>query len=81
MLNKNQKDFWAGILFVIFGIGTVVVAQENALGTLSRMGPAYFPTILGAMLALMKKGVHPILIICMSAVGGVVFGFALHLLV
>ena len=35
--------------------------------------------ILGAMLALMKKGVHPILIICMSAVGGVVFGFALHL--
>ena len=37
--------------------------------------------ILGAMLALMKKGVHPILIICMSAVGGVVFGFALHLLV
>lgn len=35
--------------------------------------------ILGAMLALMKKGVHPILIICMSAVGGIVFGFALHL--
>ena len=35
--------------------------------------------ILGAMLALMKKGVHPILIICMSAVGGVVFGLALHL--
>lgn len=26
-----------------------------------------------------EKGVHPILIICMSAVGGVVFGFALHL--
>ena len=53
MLNKNQKDFWAGILFVIFGIGTVVVAQENAIGTLSRMGPVYFPTILGAILAIL----------------------------
>ena len=53
MLIKNQKDFWAGILFICFGLGAVVVARENALGTLSRMGPAYFPTILGAMLAIL----------------------------
>ena len=37
MLIKNQKDFWAGILFICFGLGAVVVARENALGTLSRM--------------------------------------------
>ena len=42
---KHEKDFWAGILFALLGLGAVVVAQENRLGTLSRMGPAYFPTV------------------------------------
>ncbi len=50
---KNQKDFWAGILFAVFGVVTVILAQENAMGTLSRMGPAYFPTVLGVFLALL----------------------------
>lgn len=50
---KHEKDFWAGILFALLGLGAVVVAQENRLGTLSRMGPAYFPTILGTGLILL----------------------------
>lgn len=47
---KNQKDFWAGILFAAFGIFFIITAQENELGTAARMGPAYFPTLLGACL-------------------------------
>ncbi|MDL2059387.1 tripartite tricarboxylate transporter TctB family protein [Mesosutterella sp. AGMB02718] len=50
---KNQRDFWAGILFAAFGIFFIVTAQENELGTAERMGPAYFPTLLGGCLALL----------------------------
>lgn len=53
MTIKNNKDFWAGALFMLFGIGAAVVAQENELGTLSRMGPGFFPTALGLILALL----------------------------
>lgn len=56
MTIKNQKDFWAGIFFIAFGAGAAVVAQENALGTLSRMGPGYFPTILGVLLTVLGFG-------------------------
>lgn len=54
---KNQKDFWAGVLFAVFGVAAVVIARENPMGTLSRMGPAYFPTILGVMLAVLGAGI------------------------
>lgn len=53
MMIKNKKDFWAGIFFIAFGAGAAAVAQENALGTLSRMGPGFFPTALGVILALL----------------------------
>jgi len=51
MTIKNEKDFWAGVLFMLLGIGAAIVAQENELGTLSRMGPSFFPTVLGVILA------------------------------
>ena len=53
MIIKNQRDFWAGILFAAFGIFFIIAAQENELGTAARMGPAYFPTLLGACLTLL----------------------------
>ncbi len=46
----SDPDFWAGLLFIIFGLVAVVAAGENELGTLSRMGPAYFPTLAGGLL-------------------------------
>lgn len=46
----TDPDFWAGLLFIFFGIAAVALAGENDLGTLSRMGPAYFPTITGGLL-------------------------------
>jgi hypothetical protein len=50
---RNQKDFWAGVLFVAIGIATFVYAARYSLGTAARMGPGYFPRILGILLAVL----------------------------
>ena len=50
---KAPKDFWAGLMFVAFGLGFGAVAQNYQIGTAVRMGPAYFPTVLGGLLALL----------------------------
>lgn len=50
----NGKDFWAGVMFTAFGLAFMIVAAENySMGTAVRMGPAYFPTVLGGMLAVL----------------------------
>jgi len=49
---KAPKDFWAGLMFIAFGLGFMIVAGNYAMGTAVRMGPAYFPTVLGGLLAL-----------------------------
>lgn len=46
----HSKDCWAGLLFAAFGAAFIVLASGMRLGTAHRMGPAYFPTILGALL-------------------------------
>jgi hypothetical protein len=51
---KAPKDFWAGLMFI--GIGGFFMAWALAhyqMGTAVRMGPAYFPTVLGGLLALL----------------------------
>lgn len=48
----SPKDFWAGVLYVALGLSAIVIGREYAMGTALRMGPAYFPTVLGAVLAL-----------------------------
>jgi Tripartite tricarboxylate transporter TctB family len=50
---RAPRDFWAGLMFVAFGVGFAWVAQNYQMGTSVRMGPAYFPTVLGAMLAVL----------------------------
>ena len=47
---RNPKDFWSGALFVAIGIATIVIGSKYALGTAARMGPGYFPRILGILL-------------------------------
>jgi len=53
----NGKDFWAGVMFIAFGLAFMVVAQNYAMGNAVRMGPAYFPTVLGGMLAVLGAAV------------------------
>ena len=47
---RNPRDFWSGALFVAIGIGTIIIGSRYTLGTAARMGPGYFPRILGILL-------------------------------
>ncbi len=47
---QNPKDFWTGAIYVAFGAAFVLIARDYGMGTAFKMGPAYFPTILGATL-------------------------------
>ena len=50
---KSPEDFWAGLMFIGFGILAIVVASDYPLGSAKRMGPGYFPTYIGAILILL----------------------------
>jgi putative tricarboxylic transport membrane protein len=49
---RSPKDFWTGLIYVFFGSSAVLIAREYGMGTALRMGPGYFPTVLGFLLAL-----------------------------
>jgi hypothetical protein len=50
---KSPKDFWAGLMFIAFGLFFLVVARNYQMGSAVRMGPAYFPTVLGGIMAVL----------------------------
>ena len=50
-LIRHPKDFWAGVLFIAFGGAACVIALDYAMGTAARMGPGYFPRVLGLLLS------------------------------
>lgn len=50
---NNGKDFWAGIMFTGTGIFFMIASRAFPMGTAVRMGPAYFPTVLGGMLVVL----------------------------
>lgn len=47
---SNPKDFWTGVIYVGIGLAAVVIGREYDMGSATRMGPAYFPTVLGVIL-------------------------------
>ena len=49
---RAPRDFWAGCIYLVVGFGSVSIATQYQFGSAARMGPGYFPTILGAMLIL-----------------------------
>ena len=69
MIIRNPKDFWAGVMFLTFGLAFVIIAAGSPefldrlfgaklvpgyqMGGAVRMGPAYFPVLLGGLLALL----------------------------
>lgn len=42
--------FYSGLLFIIVGLVFSISASSYSIGTASRMGPGYFPVMLGAIL-------------------------------
>ncbi len=44
---RNVQDFRSGLMFMILGAAFGLGALKYSMGSASRMGPGYFPTILG----------------------------------
>ncbi|WP_036595366.1 tripartite tricarboxylate transporter TctB family protein [Ottowia thiooxydans] len=51
---RNQNDFVIGSFYILIGAAAAVIAASRyELGTANRMGPGYFPLILGVILCLL----------------------------
>jgi hypothetical protein len=50
---RNHQDFWAGLMFIAIGLFFAVFSRAYEMGTAARMGPAYFPMMLGILLLLL----------------------------
>lgn len=50
---KNQKDFFSGLLFMAAGLSFAWSASRFTIGNAARMGPGFFPLLLGALLAVL----------------------------
>lgn len=53
MAIKSQKDFFSGLLFTAVGVAFAWGATNYSVGTGARMGPGYFPLILGIFMAIL----------------------------
>ena len=54
---KSQRDFFAGLMFTLVGIGFAWGASTYNVGNGARMGPGYFPLMLGIVMALIGAGI------------------------
>ncbi|MEO7548244.1 MAG: tripartite tricarboxylate transporter TctB family protein [Ramlibacter sp.] len=50
---KSQKDFFAGLMFTTVGVTFAWGATNYTIGEGARMGPGYFPLMLGILLAIL----------------------------
>ncbi len=50
---KSQKDFFSGLMFMIVGIAFAWGATNYKIGDSARMGPGYFPLMLGVLLGVL----------------------------
>jgi len=48
---RNQRDFGAGVMFILVGIFFALIATQYRMGTAAKMGPGYFPFWLGVLMA------------------------------
>ena len=50
---RNQRDFGAGIMYMVIGLFFAIVATRYPMGTAAKMGPGYFPFYLGLLMVLL----------------------------
>ena len=50
---RNQRDFGAGIMYMVIGLFFTLVATQYPMGTAAKMGPGYFPFFLGILMTLL----------------------------
>lgn len=50
---KSERDFVSGLMFIIIGVAFAWGATSYSVGQAARMGPGYFPLMLGIVLAIL----------------------------
>ena len=53
LVTQYNKDYYGGALMMFIGLWAAIQGRTYAIGTLSRMGPGFFPTALGVILTLL----------------------------
>jgi uncharacterized membrane protein len=47
---RSNRDFWAGVMLIATGAVAIFIARNYSFGDALRMGPGYFPSVLGGSL-------------------------------
>ena len=47
---RSPKDFWSGLFFIAIAAGFIGLSQQYSTGTMHRMGPGLFPTLVAVLL-------------------------------
>ena len=50
---RNQRDFGAGVMYMVIGLFFAIMATQYPMGTAAKMGPGYFPFYLGILMFLL----------------------------
>jgi hypothetical protein len=50
---RTNKDLWAGLMYIVLGAAGIWIARDYPFGSALRMGPGYFPTVLGGIMIAM----------------------------
>jgi hypothetical protein len=51
LVTTSNRDYYGGAVMIAIGLGAIIQGRQYPIGTLSRMGPGFFPVALGAILA------------------------------
>lgn len=48
---RNNKDFWAGMTYIVIRAATMFTARDYHFGSMLRMGPVFFLAVLAGSLS------------------------------
>ncbi len=70
MAIKSQKDFYSGLMFMGVGVAFAWGATTYNVGSGARMGPGYFPLMLGIMMAILGAAITFMALVVETEGGG-----------
>ena len=50
MISEKRRDLYAGGLVFLIGSGAAIIGSKYTIGSLTKMGPGFFPAALGVVL-------------------------------
>ena len=70
MAIKSQKDFYSGLMFMGVGVAFAWGATTYNVGSGARMGPGYFPLMLGILMAILGAAITFMALVVEAEGGG-----------